>query len=208
MSQDAIQILFAGELPTWLNLTQALLDSPGNSIQLHRATSLRDAMRSLAGQDWDALLLDLYHPPAKELLSALKLHSIFHNVPAIAMFSLSDPDLERAALSSGATTCIPIENLTAKRLQDVTLAVIKNEKVRHSLREATQMRLSPSGPGKEFMVATRMRAISHALSNLLCIISANADILADQLADSQPARHSLERIKRATKTAAQLMRDL
>ena len=56
--------------------------------------------------------------------------------------------------------------------------------------------------------ASRMEVISHALNNLLCVISANADILADRLPDSDPAAHSVAEIKKAAKSAADLMRHL
>ena len=208
MSQDTIQILFAGELPTWLKVTQAVGGAPGGAMQLHRATSLRDAMRCLAADKWDAVLLDLYHPPAKELLSALKLHSVFHDVPAIGLFSLCDPHLEGAALSSGAATCIPIDTFSAEALQEATFVALHGKKFNGTFREATQMELLPIGPGRAVNLSGRIEAISHALSNLLCVISANADILADQVAGSQPAFRSVDQIKKATKTAAELMRQL
>jgi hypothetical protein len=208
MSRDPIQILFLGELPVWLKIAQALVDAQGASPQLHRAPSLRDAMRHLAAEAWDAVLLDLDHPPARELLAALQLHSVFHAVPAIALLASSDPQLEAAALSSGVGSCLVVNTITAKAVQDSVLAAIQNSKSNTSSQIGAPMQLLPDAPGTELVPTGKVELISHALNNLLCIISANADILAEQVDSSQYAIRSLDQIKKATKTAAELTRRL
>jgi CheY-like chemotaxis protein len=208
MSHDPIQILFLGELPVWLKIAQALVDAQGVSPQLHRAASLRDAMRRLAVEKWDAVLLDLDHPPARELLAALKLHSVFHAVPAIALLASSDPQLEGAALSSGVGSCLAVGTVTAKAVQDAVLATIHSNKSNTFSRKGGQMPFLTDAPASELVPAGKIELISHALGNLLCIISANADILAEQVDGSQYAIRSVDQIKKATKTAAELTRRL
>jgi CheY-like chemotaxis protein len=208
MSHDQIQILFLGELPVWLKIAQALVDAQGTSPQIHRAASLRDAMRRLAAEKWDAVLLDLDHSPARELLAALQLHSVFHAVPAIALLASSDPQLEAAALSSGVGSCLGVGTINAKAVQDAILAAIHTNKSNASSRKGTQMQLLPDAPGNELVPTGKIELISHALSNLLCIISANADILAEQVDGSQYATRSVDQIKKAAKTAAELTRRL
>src|SRR5271156_3418800 len=197
MSQDPIQILFLGDLTVWLKIAQTLVDAQGASPQLHRAASLRDAMRHLAAEEWDAVLLDLDHPPAQELLTALKLHSVFHSVPAIALLASSDPLLEAAALSSGAGSCLALDTLTAKAVQDAVLAAIQNNKSNTASKMGAQMQPLPDPSGTELAPTGKVELISHALNNLLCIISANADILAEQVDGSQYAIRSLDQIKKA-----------
>jgi len=208
MSQDPIQILFLGELPVWLKVAQTLVDAQGASPQLHRAASLRDAMRHLAAEEWDAVLLDLDHPPAAELLAALKLHSVFQAVPAIALLASSDPQLEAAALSSGVGACLAVNTLTAKTVQNAVLAAVHKSKSNTSSPPGAQMQLLPDNPGTELVPSGKIELISHALNNLLCIISANADILAEQVDGSQYAIRSVDQIKKASKTAAELTRRL
>jgi hypothetical protein len=55
---------------------------------------------------------------------------------------------------------------------------------------------------------TKNQIISHALSNLLCVISANADLLAEYVNSSGPGTHSLTEIKKAARSAADLMRHI
>jgi len=54
----------------------------------------------------------------------------------------------------------------------------------------------------------KIELVSHALNNLLCVISAYADVLADQVAGSEPAVRSIGEIKKAAKSASDLMRHL
>jgi CheY-like chemotaxis protein len=208
MSQDPIQILFLGELPVGLRIAQTLVDAQGVSPQLHRAASLRDAMRHLAAAEWDAVLLDLEHPPARELLAALKLHSVFHAVPAIALLASPDSQLEAAALSSGVGSCLVLDTLTARVVQGAVLAAIQNNKSHAASQIGAQMQPLPYASGSELAPAGKIELISHALNNLLCIISANADILAEQIDGSQYAIRSVDQIKKASKTAAELTRRL
>jgi DNA-binding NarL/FixJ family response regulator len=208
MSHVALQILFLGEHPVWLKIAKAVDGAPPASIRLHCAASLRDAMRCLAAEKWDAVLLDLQYAPAKELFSAIRLHSVFHAVPAIALLASSDPHLQTAAYSSGASSCLVIDALTAESVQSAALAAIHSKKSVDPIGKSLQVRSLPEVPGKENHLNSKIELISHALHNLLCIISANADILADTVEGSQPAVRSVDQIKKATRTAAELTRQL
>jgi hypothetical protein len=208
MLHDTLQILFVGEPPIWLKVQQAFVAEPGASIKVHHATSLRDAMRCLAEGKWNAILVEFNHPPAKELLGALQLHSVFHAVPAVALLAFSDPHLEGTALSAGAAACLAVDDLTADAVQKAVNAAINGKKTDGTFGKVGQMEFLLDGPGKEPVSGSKIEVISHALSNLLCIINANADILADKVDGSQPAVRSLDQIKKATKTATELMRHL
>ena len=58
----------------------------------------------------------------------------------------------------------------------------------------------------DHLPASKLDAISHAVNNLLCVINANADILSDQLEATHNAVRSLTQIKKATKSASDLIR--
>ena len=66
----------------------------------------------------------------------------------------------------------------------------------------------PNEAGRDLYPGSKIELVSHALNNLLCVINANADMLADQLNGSQTGVRSVDQIKKATKTAAELMRHL
>jgi DNA-binding NarL/FixJ family response regulator len=168
MSHETLHILFLGEQATWIKVARAVVEAPGSSMQIHSATSLREAMHCLASDKWDAVLLDLQHPPAKELLLALQLHSVVHDAAIVARTS---------------------------------------KKPVAALRKTLQAQPA-NGTGKELVPETKTELVSHAVHNLLCVISANADILADQIDGSHPAARSVDQIKKAAKAAAELMRQL
>jgi hypothetical protein len=208
MLHDTLRILFVGELSIWMKVEQAFNPSAGSSIQFHRATSLREAMRCLAEGRWEAILVEFNYPPAKELLTALQLHSVFHAVPAIGLLAFADPHLDSAAVSAGATSCLAIDEITAESIRNAVGAALNGKKSNGALERVGQMEFLLDGPGKEPVSGNKIEIITHALNNLLCIISANADILADKVDGSQPAVRSLDQIKKATKTATELIRHL
>ena len=208
MLHHTLQILFVGELPIWQKVEQAFAVAPDTSIEFHRTTSLREAMRCLAEGRWEAILVEFNYPPAKELLTALQLHSVFHAVPAVGLLAFADPHLESAALSAGTAACLAIDEITAETVHSAIIAALDGKKSNGSLGKVGQMEFLLDGPGKEPVSGSKIEVISHALSNLLCIISANADMLADKVDGSQPAVRSLDQIKKATKTATELMRHL
>jgi hypothetical protein len=75
------------------------------------------------------------------------------------------------------------------------------------------MNLPLQNPEGVAMTFSKNQVITHALNNLLCVISANADILADKLSDSTgpgigPDFRPLSEIKKAAQSAAALMRHL
>jgi CheY-like chemotaxis protein len=207
MSHETLHILFLGEQATWIKVARAVVEAPGSSMQIHSATSLRDAMHCLASDKWDAVLLDLQHPPAKELLLALQLHSVFHAVPAVALVPSSEAGLEEYALRSGAAACLALERISAEAVHDAAIVARTSKKPVAALRKTLQAQPA-NGTGKELVPETKTELVSHAVHNLLCVISANADILADQIDGSHPAARSVDQIKKAAKAAAELMRQL
>jgi CheY-like chemotaxis protein len=208
MSHDTLNILFHGAQPVWLRVAQAALEAPGAALQPHRATSLQDAMHCLATGKWDAIFLDLNHPPAEELLLALQLHSVFHDVPVIALLSLTNPKVESDALSSGAATVLATNRISAETVQSAAITAISSRKSADSFGKVKAMHPMPTSAEKELSPGSKIELVSHTLKNLLCVINANADILADQVNGSQPAVRSVDEIKKAAKTAAELVRHL
>jgi DNA-binding NarL/FixJ family response regulator len=206
MSTAASQILFLGELPFWLKISQSILEAPSSSFQICRAPSFDDAFRRLNSEKWQALLLDLSHPSAQELLAARKLHERLDSVPVVALLPISDPQFHKAALQAGAASSLVLADLTGSSLQDALVAAINTDTIRNPSRKGSSMSspLEQTSPNR--LPASKLDAISHAVNNLLCVINANADILSDQLDASHNAVRSLTQIKKATKSASDLIR--
>src|SRR5258708_19810797 len=91
MSTTGSQVLFLGELPFWLKISQSIVEAPSSSFKICRAPSLAEALRRLNSEQWHALLLDLSHPSAQELLPARKLHHGLDSVPVAALLPIPHP---------------------------------------------------------------------------------------------------------------------
>jgi len=113
MSDNVLQILFLGESPSWLKLSQAILEAPDVPLQVHRAQSPSDAFRVLSRQKWDALAIDLHAWSFQGLLSLQKIRSEYQAMPLIALVYPAVKDLEKRALESGASRCLTLDKLTA-----------------------------------------------------------------------------------------------
>jgi CheY-like chemotaxis protein len=206
MSIAGSQVLFLGELPFWLRITQSILEAPSSSFQFSRAHSLNDAVRRLNGEQWQALLLDLSHPSAQELLAARKLHDGLDSVPVVALLPISDPQFHEAATQAGAASTLVLAELNVASLQHALVTAINTETLRNSSRKVSPMSFPFDQAAVDGRPVSKLDAISHAVNNLLCVINANADIITDQLDATHNATRSLTQIKKATKNASDLIR--
>src|SRR6266403_622168 len=199
MSTASSQVLFLGELPFWLKISQSIVEAPSSSFQLCRAPSLAEALRRLDSEQWQALLLDLSHPSAQELLAARKLHDGLDSVPVVALLPISDPQFQEAAASAGAAASLVLADVNVASLQHALVTAINTETLRNSSIKVTPMAFPFEQSSSDRLPANKLDAISHAVNNLLCVISANADILTDQLDATHHATRSMTQIKKATK---------
>jgi DNA-binding NarL/FixJ family response regulator len=206
MSTTGSQILFLGELPFWLKISQSVLDAPSSSFQICRAHSLTDALRRLHAEQWHAILLDLSHPSAQELLAARKLHDRLDSVPVVALLPIVDPQFQEGAIAAGSASSLVLADVTVASLQHALVTAINTETLRNSSRKVNSMSFPFEQSAGDGRPVSKVDAISHAVSNLLCVINANADILFDQLDATHNASRSVTQIKKATKSAADLMR--
>jgi DNA-binding NarL/FixJ family response regulator len=206
MQHTESQVLFLGELPFWLRISQSVVEAPGASFQIHRSPTLRDALRRLDSEQWHALLLDLSHPSAQELLAARKFHEGLGSIPVVALLPISDPQFQSAAVGAGASSLLFLEEISAASLQQAITSAINSSLPSRNSRKVTAMPAQLSQTNVDLENPSKFDAISHAINNLLCVINANADILSDQIGTSHNAVRNLSQIKKATKSAAELMR--
>jgi len=200
------QVLFLGELPFWLKISQSIVEAPSSPFKICRAPSLTEALRRLNSESWQALLVDLSHPSAQELLAARKLHDGLDSIPVVALLPISDPQFQEAAVQAGAASSLVLADLNVASLQHALVTAINTETLRNSSRKASSMSFPFEHNSSDRLPANKLDAISHAVNNLLCVINANADILTDQLDASHNATRSLTQIKKAAKNASDLIR--
>jgi CheY-like chemotaxis protein len=210
MYDPVFQILFLGENPSWLRVSHALAESPEAPLHVHRSQSPSELYRLLAAGRWNAIAIDLHAWSFQGLRVVQKIRDEFPAIPVFALLYPSVKDLDNKALQAGASHCLSLNDLTAEVLHTALLAAHSENKTQAHLRKGTPlMNLAPDDHRRnEHLPAHPLHGISHALNNLLCVISANADVLADRLEGSDPAAHSVAEIKKAAKSAAELMRQI
>jgi DNA-binding NarL/FixJ family response regulator len=208
MYDTVFQILFLGENPSWMRVSHALSEAPAAPLRIHRSDSPSDLLRVLADGYWDALAIDLHAWSFQGLRVIQKIHAEFPAIPVLALYYPSVKDLDKKAQQAGASHCLPLNQLSADLLHNTLLEVHSEQKAQAHLRKADQMELALDPRSIGHFPSNRMEAIAHTLNNLLCVISANADVLADQLPVSEPAVHNVAEIKKAAKSASDLMRNL
>jgi CheY-like chemotaxis protein len=206
MSNAGSQVLFLGELPFWLKISQSIVEAPAASFKICRAPSLTEALRRLDSEQWQALLLDLSHPSAQELLAARKFHDGLYSVPVVALLPFSDSQFQEAAVAAGAAASLVLADVNVASLQHALVTAINTETLRNSSRKVSPMSYPFEQAAVDGRPVSKLDAITHAVNNLLCVINANADILTDQLDASHNGVRSLTQIKKATKTASDLIR--
>jgi DNA-binding NarL/FixJ family response regulator len=206
MLAQSFRCLFLGENPSWLKITKALAQSPFVSLTVQRAYSFDDACHALSTGPGDALALDLHASNFQALDSIQKFRSELPVFPILALVDPSAQDLATKALRAGASRCLSLHDLTAETMHHAIRSLIPERKTQPAVQKDSDVGLyfrkdSAHPP-------SRAEVVSHAVNNLLCVINANADVLADHFADSTLAAHSVHEIKKAAKSAADLIRSL
>jgi CheY-like chemotaxis protein len=208
MQDSVFQILFLGENPSWSKLSQALLAVPDAPVNIHRLDSLSDLFQALALGRWHAVALDVHAWNFQGLHYVEKIRSEYPTFPILALYSPSIPELDTKATTSGASRCISLDQLTADVLHTAVASALSDCNSEFLLQKGTQMHLPLTESEGATLTFSKNQVITHALNNLLCVISANADLLSDKLSASGPDVRPLSEIKKAARSAAALMRHL
>lgn len=206
MDNVVLRILFLGENPSWSKLSQAMLETPDAPLHLHRAQSPADAFRALSTEDWDALAIDLHAWSFQALISLQKIRSEYPAMPLIALAYPAVKDVEKRAVEAGASRCVKLDQLTAWGLHAAVISIAMERQTELQQQKGPEVQPESATPKESQSPAAKIEVVSHALNNLLCVISAHADILSEQVVGPEPAVRSISEIKKAAKSAADLMR--
>jgi DNA-binding NtrC family response regulator len=208
MQRVFLQILFLGEKSSSWHKVSELLAQPDASIHVHPVDSLADLFQALALGRWQAVAIDVHAWNFQGLHYIEKVRSEYPALPIIALFSRSIPELDTKATTCGASGCIALDHLTATALHNAVCSALEDVESQFFLDRDLQTHLPANDSGTPALTFTKNQVITHALNNLLCVISANADLLSDSLDGSASDSHPLSEIKKATRSAAALMRHL
>jgi DNA-binding NarL/FixJ family response regulator len=206
--QDAVfQILFLGERPSWQRVSR-LLAEPVVSVRVQPVDSLAEAFQALAVGTWEALVIDVHSWNFQGLHYVEKVRSEYPHLPIVALFSRSIPELDTKARTCGASRCIALDELTPTSLHKTVSSALNGAKPIFPLERESKTHVPAKESDTSTLTFTKNQIITHALNNLLCIISANAELLSDSLNGSADESRPLTEIKKATRSAAALMRHL
>jgi CheY-like chemotaxis protein len=208
MIDNVLRILFLGENPSWSKLSEAMLEAPGVPLHVHRAQSPADAFRALSTEDWDALAIDLHAWSFQGLISLQKIRSEYPTMPLIALAYPAVKDVEKRAVEAGASRCLKLDKLTAWGLHAAVISIAMERQTELQQQKGPEVQPELATPKESEPPAAKIEVVSHALNNLLCVISAHADMLSEQVVSPEPAVRSIGEIKKAAKSAADLMRRL
>lgn len=208
MSDGVFQVIFLGERLSWSKLSQALADAPAAPVRVRRLPSLAELFQALAVGTWHAVALDVHAANFQGLHFVEKIRSEYPALAIVALYSPSVPDLDAKAITCGASRCLSFDHLTAYALHRAVESCFSDTQIPSHVKKGSQMPLTLDSSSSSVFPSSKNQVITHALNNLLCVISANADILSDQLEDSAPGSRSLSEIKKAAQSAAALVRHL
>jgi len=208
MSNSPFHLLFLGEDLAWSKISQALSSAARHGVKLHRAQSLNELFLILAGGRWHAVALDVHAWNFQGLHYVDKLRSEYPLFPILAIYSSSVNDLGTKARNVGASHCIALESLDTDALLSAIFETMADLHPNSHSRKDSPVTSAFGFADPPESGVSRTQAISHALNNLLCVITANADLLAEHINNSSHGQHSLTEIKKAAKSASDLMRHL
>jgi DNA-binding NarL/FixJ family response regulator len=206
MQDGVLQILFLGETSSWERIAKAFA-AQNAPLHVHAVDSLPDLFQALALGRWQGLAIDVHAWNFQGLHYVEKVRAEYPAFPVIALFSRSIPELNSKAMICGASGCVAFDELTPSTLHAAVSDALEQAKAQFFLGEEWQGHFPRSNGEVAALTFTKNQVITHALNNLLCIISANVDLLSDCLNGSSDNRPLLE-IKKATRSAAALMRHL
>jgi CheY-like chemotaxis protein len=206
MHDQPFQILYLGEEIAWSKISAAHNDAASCTLKIHRAQSLNELFLILAGGNWHAVAVDIRAWKYQGLHYVDKIRSEYPSLPILALYSLAENEVALKAKAIGASRCLLLEQLTPDAVHFAVASCFSDKKSHSHSRKAQPMPASPNASDSAVVASSKNDAISHALNNLLCVITANADVLADHVVLSGPGGRSLSEIKRAAKSASDLMR--
>lgn len=206
MHDAFFQILYLGEDFTWGKISASLNDAARLNLKMHRAQSLNELFLILAGGNWHAAAIDIAAWKFQGLHYVDKIRSEYPALPILALYNGSQVDVAAKAKISGASRCVLADQLSPDTLRMAVVSCLAEKKSQLHVVPTPSVRLSAASTGPDSGEYSKNQVISHALNNLLCVITANADVLSEHVAPSGPGPRSLAEIKRAAKSASDLMR--
>jgi CheY-like chemotaxis protein len=210
MQGSVLQILFLGEDSGWCKVSEVLADAPKIDLRVQRVESLTELFRTLADGRERAVVVDIHAWNFRGLHYMEKVRTQYPALPIVALYSRAIPEIDAKASACGASQCLSLEEFDAESLRDAVESAMTEAESKSDfvLQRAKELNLPLSSSNGVPLKFSKTQVITHALNNLLCVISANADLLSDTLGPIGRDARPLFEIKKAARSAAALMRHL
>ena len=172
-------LIVEDDLPT-AELTAALLQE-GTAVEIHRATSIADALEVLSGTVVDCVLLDVHLPDGTGPTAVHAIHAAAPGMPILLLSGMESGALQRIAIQSGAQVSLPKDHLDASLLwHGVTTAMdreLSEASNRHNARLARLLELAGRPSAVDSRITTTLAEMTAELGmdvGLVCHIDAEA----------------------------------
>jgi hypothetical protein len=207
MHDALFQVLYLGEDSAWSRISGSLNEAAHFHLRIHRTQSLNELFLVLAGGRWHAATIDIQAWKYQGLHYVDKIRSEYPAFPILALYPVTEGELAMKAKNSGASRCLAIEELSMDAIQLAVLSCLSEKKSQSHFGRVPVSQIGPAvtDPAAAAASSPKNDVISHALKNLLCVINANADVLAEHVGPSDAGVRSLAEIKKAARSAADLM---
>jgi len=200
-----LRVLLVEDEDAYATMLQTMF-GPSGPLAIERVSTLSGALKALASDEIDAILLDLGLPDSSGIETVDRLRALVGDrVPIVVLTAQADDALGVEAVHRGA------QDYLVKSSTDAELLA---RAVRYS-RERVDWRRETLEREAELRQAQKMEAVgrlaggvAHDFNNVLTAIFGYTDLLMEQFTEDDPRRQDVVEIRRSAERAASLTRQL
>jgi two-component system cell cycle sensor histidine kinase/response regulator CckA len=200
-----LRVLLVEDEDAYARMLENML-GPDGPLAIERVCTLSDAIQALAGDEIDAILLDLGLPDSSGIDTVDRLHALVGDrVPIVVLTAQNDDETGVEAVHRGAQDYL---------VKSATDAELLARSVRYA-RERADWRRETLEREAELRQAQKMEAVgrlaggvAHDFNNVLTAIFGYTDLLLEQFTGDDPRRQDVLEIRRSAERAAALTRQL
>jgi len=200
-----LRVLLVEDEDAYATMLQTML-GPSGPLAIERVCTLSGAIKALAGDEIDAILLDLGLPDSSGIDTVDRLRALVGDrVPIVVLTAQADDEIGVEAVHRGAQDYL---------VKSTTDAQLLARAVRYA-RERVDWRRETLEREAELRQAQKMEAVgrlaggvAHDFNNVLTAIFGYTDLLVEQFTEDDPRRQDVLEIRRSAERAASLTRQL
>jgi two-component system, cell cycle sensor histidine kinase and response regulator CckA len=200
-----LRVLLVEDEDAYARMLETMLGRDGPLV-IERVSTLSGAVKALAGDEIDAILLDLGLPDSSGIETVDRLHALVGDrVPIVVLTSQDDDGMGVEAVHRGAQDYLVKSGTDAQLLaRSVRYARERVDWRRETLEREAELRQAQ----KMEAVGRLAGGVAHDFNNVLTAIFGYTDLLIEQFTDDDPRRQDVVEIRRSAERAASLTRQL